>query len=134
VGTDIEPLSIKAARQNAALNAISERLALCLCSPEVSDGSAMVAELAAAVCGAESEAGESSSGFDVCVANILQGPLVSLAGVLGPCMRPGGLLALSGILVEQVPAVVKAYSPYFSGFEVRSDENWALVSAHRRGK
>lgn len=40
--------------------------------------------------------------FDVCIANILQGPLLDLHPRLAGYVRPGGHLLLSGILTSQV--------------------------------
>jgi len=39
--------------------------------------------------------------FDACSANILAGPLISLAGTLASMLRPGAKLGLSGILAWQ---------------------------------
>lgn len=41
-------------------------------------------------------------GFDVCVANILKGPLVELAPRLASYVRHNGTIVLSGVLIEQV--------------------------------
>lgn len=40
--------------------------------------------------------------------------------------------ATAGILQEQAPAVVEAYSPWFEGFAVEAEDRWALVTARRR--
>lgn len=40
--------------------------------------------------------------FDVCIANILQGPLLELQPRLCGYLKPGGTLLLSGILTSQV--------------------------------
>ena len=40
--------------------------------------------------------------FDVCIANILQGPLLDLYPRLAGYVKPGGHLLLSGILTSQV--------------------------------
>lgn len=40
--------------------------------------------------------------FDVCIANILQGPLLDLQPRLSKYVKPGGQLLLSGILTSQV--------------------------------
>ena len=62
-----------------------------------------------------------------------QGPLLALAPRLAGYCAPGGLLALSGILATQAPAVEAAYGPFFTGFEVTcGDGCWALLSAVRR--
>ena len=71
--------------------------------------------------------------YDVCVANILKGPLLELAPTLAACTRPGGLLGLSGILSAQVQQVLGAYRPYFADFKVVAEDKWALLTAVRRG-
>jgi ribosomal protein L11 methyltransferase len=59
---------------------------------------------------------------------------VELAPRLAGYCRPGGALALSGILEEQAAQVAAAYSPYFEGFRVVTEERWALLTAVRRGE
>lgn len=39
----------------------------------------------------------------------------------------------AGILAEQVPAVVAAYSPWFDSFQTEGEDRWALVTAVRNG-
>lgn len=70
--------------------------------------------------------------FDVVLANILQGPLLDLRPRLSSYVRPGGSLALSGILVEQAPAVVEAYAADFDDLNVQQEGHWALVTGVRR--
>ncbi|WP_162874248.1 50S ribosomal protein L11 methyltransferase, partial [Pseudomonas viridiflava] len=90
VGTDIDVQALEASRDNAGRNNIAEqRFALYL--PED-----LPREPA-----------------DVLVANILAGPLVSLAPQLAELVRPGGRLALSGILAEQGEDVAAAYAATF---------------------
>lgn len=40
--------------------------------------------------------------FDICIANILKGPLLDLQPRLSGYIKPGGQLLLSGILTSQV--------------------------------
>lgn len=78
------------------------------------------------------QAGLPSDGaYDFVVANILRGPLLELQPRLTAYVKPGGRLALSGILAEQVPDVRAAYGPHFKEFEVATDGSWALVTAVR---
>ncbi len=49
-------------------------------------------------------------GFDVIVANILAGPLQALAQEFETAAKPGASIVLSGILAEQVDAVMDAYA------------------------
>lgn len=71
--------------------------------------------------------------FDVCVANILAAPLMSLAPTLYDMIKPGACIGMSGILPHQGDAVVRAYQAV--GFEsvavVREMGGWILVTAKR---
>ncbi len=48
--------------------------------------------------------------YDLLIANILAGPLIELAPVLGRALRPGGSLILAGLLDTQADAVIAAYA------------------------
>ncbi len=72
-----------------------------------------------------------ASAADVLVANILAGPLVELAPVLEPLVKPGGLLCLSGILEEQAGAVMAAYSSRFCFEPVQSRQGWVCLVARK---
>ena len=109
VGTDIDVQALEASRDNAGRNGIADqRLALYL--PEQMP--AMQA--------------------DVLVANILAGPLVSLAPQLAGLVRPGGLLALSGILAEQGSDVAAAYADAFDLDPIAERDGWVRISGRRR--
>lgn len=109
VGTDIDVQALEASRDNAGRNGIAEqRLALYL--PE------QLPALQA----------------DVLVANILAGPLVALAPQLSGLVRPGGLLALSGILAEQGEEVAKAYADDFDLDPIAERDGWVRISGRRR--
>ena len=69
---------------------------------------------------------------DVVVANILAGPLVALAPRLTDALRPGGALALSGVLAEQVESVSAAYAERIALDPVRLRADWSLISGKRR--
>ena len=69
---------------------------------------------------------------DCLVANILAGPLISLAGLFSKICRPGGTIALSGILQEQVEMVSQAYADQFVLDEVKQQGDWVLLSGHRK--
>lgn len=91
VGTDTDALAVKASQRNAALNHVDSRLTVVQCQPRLDDCEPLAVH------------GLASSGqYDVVLANILQGPLLDLGPRLTAYLRPGGLLALSGILESQV--------------------------------
>jgi len=69
---------------------------------------------------------------DVVVANILAGPLVELADDILSRLRPGGHLALSGILAEQAESVREAYAAEVIFEPVRQREDWAILSGVKR--
>ncbi|WP_304641178.1 50S ribosomal protein L11 methyltransferase [Pseudomonas sp.] len=109
VGTDIDPQAIEASRDNARRNGIADdRFDLYL--PE-----AMPPAQA-----------------DLLLANILAGPLVSLAPQLSRLVRPGGSLVLSGILAEQTEEILDAYRQDFLLDPVANRDGWIRVSGIRR--
>ena len=109
VGTDIDPQALEASRDNAQRNQLAdERFPLYL--PE-----AMPTEPA-----------------DLLVANTLAGPLVSLAPQLTSLVRPGGRIALSGILAEQTDEILAAYENAFELDPVAEKDGWIRVSGVRR--
>ncbi|MEN1729519.1 MAG: 50S ribosomal protein L11 methyltransferase, partial [Pseudomonadota bacterium] len=61
---------------------------------------------------------------DLVLANILAGPLVSLAGELTACLKLGGQLVLSGILESQREQVSSAYADALGAPAVDQKEDW----------
>ncbi|WP_439860782.1 50S ribosomal protein L11 methyltransferase [Pseudomonas sp. MBLB4136] len=109
VGTDIDPQALEASRDNAGRNGIApERFALYL------------------------PADLPPQPAEVVVANILAGPLVALAPQITSLVKPGGRLALSGILAEQADEVRAAYSDAFVLEPTASKEGWVRISGVRR--
>ncbi|OGA20437.1 MAG: ribosomal protein L11 methyltransferase [Betaproteobacteria bacterium RIFCSPLOWO2_02_FULL_67_19] len=70
--------------------------------------------------------------FDVIVANILAGPLMTLASEFAARTRRGARLALSGILDAQADEVCAAYAPDFETIAAASEEGWTLIAGVRR--
>lgn len=69
---------------------------------------------------------------EVVMANILAGPLISLAEVIAAKVAPKGWLVLSGILAQQAEEVMQAYAAWFDFSAPVQDEDWMLLSAQRR--
>lgn len=65
---------------------------------------------------------------DITVANILAGPLQSLAPLLAQHTRDGGAIALSGILEAQADAVLASYRPHFTMQPPTSNAGWVRLS------
>jgi ribosomal protein L11 methyltransferase len=108
-GVDIDPQALAASADNARKNGVEARLELCY--PQ---------DLPKGV------------RADVALANILAGPLVELADRLAGLVRPGGALALSGLLAEQAETVLRAYQPRFEFAPLATREEWALLAGAKR--
>ena len=67
---------------------------------------------------------------DLVLANILAGPLVSLAPVLKQLVKPGGALVMSGMLAHQLDTVTAHYPDFrFEPAQMRDD--WVMVQGIR---
>ncbi|WP_126456912.1 50S ribosomal protein L11 methyltransferase [Sulfuriflexus mobilis] len=106
---DIDPQALLATRSNAERNGVSDKIRTGL-PHELHD----------------------DERFDVVLANILAGPLVELAPSLCQALRPGGLIALSGILQEQAMAVREAYTAYCDMDEPVTEGDWFRLSGTKR--
>lgn len=69
---------------------------------------------------------------DILVANILATPLIELAELFSSLVDKDGLLALSGILVDQIESVRSAYETWFVFEEPKVKEEWVLLKAVRK--
>jgi ribosomal protein L11 methyltransferase len=108
VATDIDPQALTATADNARKNGVEERLRGCLPKqmPPVQ--------------------------ADLLLANILANPLIELASQIAGLVRPGGRLALSGILREQAADVKRAYESFFQMDEPQPLEDWVRLTGIRR--
>lgn len=107
--TDIDPVAIDITRENAALNGI--------------DGVRLVA-----ADGALSDAVTAQAPYDLLVANILAGPLVSMAPEIAAIAAPGATIVLAGLLATQVPQVSAAFA--CCGCRVEATDlrgDWAIL-------
>ncbi len=68
---------------------------------------------------------------DLCIANILAGPIMSLAPRLAQHVRPGGMVVVSGILQEQADEVQQCYQQWFNMKPAVSKEGWVLLQGQR---
>ena len=69
---------------------------------------------------------------DIVIANILAGPLVSLAPLLASLTKSGGLLCLSGIIESQAEEVMESYQPWFDFDPPACNEQWVRLTATKR--
>ncbi|MDT8440683.1 MAG: 50S ribosomal protein L11 methyltransferase [Desulfuromonadales bacterium] len=72
--------------------------------------------------------------FDLVLANILAGENIRLAPLFIEHLQPGGVLLLSGILVEQEAQVVAAYAAQpVELLEIRQRDEWLCLVYRRHG-
>lgn len=105
LGVDIDPAALTAAADNAARNGVTLRLA----------------PSSAPLVGT----------FDRVVANILTNPLMLLAPLLTARLKPGGRLALSGVLESQAAQVIAAYAPHIDLGVGAVHEGWVRLEGLR---
>jgi ribosomal protein L11 methyltransferase len=86
LGTDIDPIAVETARENARINALHPRARF-----RVADGLSF------------------GGRYDLIVANILAGPLKRLARPIAAALAPNGTVILSGLLDSQEVYVRAAY-------------------------
>ncbi|MEO5937843.1 MAG: 50S ribosomal protein L11 methyltransferase [Sphingomonas sp.] len=116
VATDIDPAAIEVTRENMAANEIAEIELI------VADGALDPAITAGAP-------------YDVVIANVLAGPLISMAPELAAIAAPHATILLAGLLETQRTHVVDAYTECgctLTGAEVRGD--WTILTLAAGGK
>lgn len=96
IASDVDPMAVEVARDNARINTIA-----------LGHGPGELLLIQAD--GMDSPLLGARAPFDLLIANILAGPLVSLAPAFAPALCPGGILILAGLLKSQVDAVRRAY-------------------------
>jgi ribosomal protein L11 methyltransferase len=101
-GVDIDPQAVTAAIDNAQRNSVSAHF--------------------------QDSTGKIEEQFDIVVANILSNPLKALAPAIVSHLRPGGRLALSGILAEQADDLIACYVPYIGLSVADTREGWVCLS------
>ncbi|WP_017443690.1 50S ribosomal protein L11 methyltransferase [Gayadomonas joobiniege] len=108
IGIDIDPQAIDASTANAERNAVQNQLELFL--PEQ----------------------QPTLEVDLVVANILAGPLRELKEIIAGYVRPGGKIALSGLLASQAEEIAQLYSEWFELDPIAQEGDWCRVSGTKR--
>ncbi|MBR8282912.1 50S ribosomal protein L11 methyltransferase [Burkholderia vietnamiensis] len=106
IGIDIDPQAVESARQNSERNHADVTYGLPDACPD----------------------GE----FDIVVANILSNPLKLMASMLASKVKPGGRIALSGVLARQADEVAAVYARYVDISVWREHEGWVCLAGTRR--
>jgi ribosomal protein L11 methyltransferase len=104
-GVDIDPQALQASQQNAEKNGVDDKVAGLYLPEDCPELSA-----------------------DIVVANILAGPLIELAPTLKKLLKPGGKLALSGLIRSQEQGVREAYQDMIHFDHVDYDEEWVCLA------
>jgi len=108
---DIDPQALLATEENARANGVAGCITVSLPGTLMSEAMAPV---------------------DLLLANILLGPLESLADTFAALVAPGGTLVLSGLLDSQIESLALRYTASFEFAPGRSRDGWALLEATRR--
>jgi len=124
IASDIDPASIAVTRENAAINHVplgrgADRLALAVAP------------------GTDHPAIRRRAPYDLVVANILAGPLITLAPDIASVTAPGGHAILAGLIARQMEPVLAAYRAH--GFRLAAHSGSAewpcllLIKRQRHG-
>ena len=103
---DIDPQALLATADNAARNAAEAQV----CAQSV----------------------QLPEGVDLLLANILSGPLCTLAPQFARQVRPGGEVLLSGLMNREAVEVTQAYAAWFDISHAGEREGWVALHGRRR--
>ncbi len=121
--TDIDPIATKVATENAHLNIVSTRKS----SPQASGVLFITAD------GLDDPHLAREKPYDLIFANILAGPLITMAPDIVAGLSKTGALILSGLLIEQKMEVLSAYA--LQGLSLVDSEesgDWAALLLRRQ--
>ncbi|QKU56831.1 50S ribosomal protein L11 methyltransferase [Vibrio cholerae] len=110
IGIDIDPQALLASKDNAARNGVEDQIEVYL-PKDQPEG--LVA--------------------DVVVANILAGPLRELSPIIKGLLKPGGQLAMSGILDTQAESVAEFYRDDLELDPIAEKNEWCRISGRKLG-
>ncbi|HDZ3770677.1 TPA: 50S ribosomal protein L11 methyltransferase [Vibrio cholerae] len=110
IGIDIDPQALQASKDNAARNGVEDQIEVYL-PKDQPEG--LVA--------------------DVVVANILAGPLRELSPIIKGLLKPGGQLAMSGILDTQAESVAEFYRDDLELDPIAEKSEWCRISGRKLG-
>ncbi|ELJ8549346.1 50S ribosomal protein L11 methyltransferase [Vibrio cholerae] len=110
IGIDIDPQALLASKDNAARNGVEDKIEVYL-PKDQPEG--LVA--------------------DVVVANILAGPLRELSPIIKGLLKPGGQLAMSGILDTQAESVAEFYRDDLELDPIAEKNEWCRISGRKLG-
>ncbi len=103
---DIDPQALLASDENAARNQLRAALTIVASARELPQA-------------------------DIVMANILAGPLATLAPDLSERVLPGGKILLAGLLADQVEELRAAYAPWIALHVASMQDGWVLLTGQR---
>ena len=106
-GIDHDPQALIASRQNADENGVLNHLTLLPAGEPI------------------------GRQYDILLANILASVLIELAPLLTEMVKPGGMIALSGILHDQAEMVQMVYRGNFKLDPPQQQDDWILITGKR---
>ena len=118
IATDIDPVAIDVARENAAINTVP-----------LGHGAGEL--LLAVADGMDSPLLAARAPFDLIIANILAGPLVELAEDFAKALKSGGVIVLAGLLDTQAEPVARAYEKLGLSIRDRGVGEWPVLVCER---
>ena len=118
IATDIDPVAIDVARENAAINGVT-----------LGHGAGEL--LLAVADGMDSPMLAARAPFDLIVANILAGPLIELAPDFAKALAPGGSIVLAGLLDTQADRVAAAFELQGLRLAERGFGEWPVLVCER---
>lgn len=110
VGVDIDPLSVKTARENAEKNGVGEKF------------TAVCGNLTEGVCGK----------FSLVFANIVADVVIDLSKSIGEFLSEDGIFIVSGIVDMRENDVISALGNSFEILERREERGWIAMALSRR--
>ena len=113
--TDYDGVAVKVASANARLNGVRTRVRFAVAN------------------GLSHQHARRGPGYDLVLANILAGPLITLAPAMARVVAPRGIVVLSGLLIPQAEQVMAAYR--CAGFQLlfhRRTAGWSILTLLRR--
>jgi len=118
IATDIDPVAIDVARENAAINGV-----------KLGHGAGEL--LLATADGMDSPMLAARAPFDLILANILAGPLIELAPDFVRALATGGTIVLAGLLDAQADAVIAAHEKLGLSLCDRGSGDWPVLVLSR---
>ncbi len=114
LATDIEPWSVRVARENAVTNGVGRRMRVLLAN------------------GWRNRVVRTHAPYDLVFANILARPLCSMAGELSRHLAPGGVAILAGLLDSQRRLVMAAHRRHGVVLErTYAEGKWATLTLRK---